>query len=206
VSHWQGAIDWTRVAAAGKRFAFLKASDSTDFVDATYAANRAAANAAGLLVGAYHFARPDATPGDAVAEANLFVDTAAPAVGDLLPVLDLETSGGLTVTDLQAWVQAFLGRVYARTGIRAAIYVSPAFWSKYMGDTSSFAVNGYPVLWIAHWTTASQPTLPAGGWGGKGWTFWQYTSDGSVPGITGRVDLDRYHITDFTPVLVKAHG
>ena len=36
----------------------------------------------------------------------------------------------------------------------------------------------------------------------NGWTFWQYTSDGSVPGITGRVDLNRYNGTDFSPVLI----
>jgi GH25 family lysozyme M1 (1,4-beta-N-acetylmuramidase) len=72
-----------------------------------------------------------------------------------------------------------------------------------MGNTQSFALGGYKTLWIAHWTSASAPSLPAANWGGNGWTFWQYTSDGSVPGISGRVDLDRYRIADFTPVLVK---
>ena len=190
------------MAQAGKRFAFLKASDSTDYRDPTYATNRARANAVGVLVGAYHFARPDATPGDAVAEADLFVDAAAPAGGDLLPVLDLEVSGGLTTTPLQAWVRTFLDRVYERTGLRAAIYVSPSFWSTYMGNTATFALDGYPVLWIAHWTTASAPSMPASNWAGEGWTFWQYTSDGAVPGISGRVDLDRYRYQDLTPVLV----
>ena len=202
VSHWQGTINWPLVAKAGKQFAFLKASDSTDYRDPTYAANRSNARAAGLVVGAYHFARPDATLGDAVAEADLFVDAAAPATGDLPPVLDLETSGGLSVTDLQAWVQAFMDRVHESTGIRGAIYVSPSFWSKYMGNTATFALNGYQVLWIAHWTTASQPTMPASNWAGEGWTFWQYTSDGTVPGISGRVDLDRYRYKDLAPALV----
>ena len=64
VSHYQGTIDWARVAAAGKRFAFMKASDSTDYVDPTYVTNRAQAKLQGLKVGAYHFARPDATPGE----------------------------------------------------------------------------------------------------------------------------------------------
>ncbi len=202
VSHWQGSIDWSLVAQAGKRFAFLKASESMDYRDATYSTNRSRAKAAGILVGAYHFARPDATPGDAVAEADQFVDIASPASGDLVPVLDLEVSGGLATAPLQAWVQAFLDRVYERTGIRAAIYVSPSFWSNYMGNTATFALDGYQVVWIAHWTTASQPTMPASNWAGEGWTFWQYTSDGTVPGISGRVDLDRYRYKDFTPVQV----
>jgi hypothetical protein len=42
--------------------------------------------------------------------------------------------------------------------------------------------------------------VPAQNWGGNGWTFWQYTSDGSVAGISGRVDLDRYNGTDFSRV------
>lgn len=203
VSHWQGTIDWALVAGAGKRFAFLKASDSVDYVDPTYATNRSKAKANGLHVGAYHFARPDATPGDAEAEADHFVDTAGPAPGELLPVLDLERTGGLSTAALQVWVRAFLGRVYDRTGIRAMIYTSPSFWASYMGNTAWFAANGYRILWIAHWTTAASPRVPADNWNGQGWTFWQYTSDGRVPGISGRVDLDRYRFTDFTPVLVE---
>ena len=48
ISHWQGTIDWIQVAAAGKRFAFMKASEDIDYVDPTYPANRAAANANGM--------------------------------------------------------------------------------------------------------------------------------------------------------------
>ena len=212
VSHWQGTINWSMVAAAGKRFAFMKASDGiidtdgTMFVDTSYPSNRSQAKAAGLLVGAYHFARPDATAGDAIVEAAHFVDTATPAGGDLLPVLDLEVAGGLGIAALQTWVRTFMDRVHERTGIRGAIYVSPAFWTKYMGNTATLALDGYQVLWIAHWTTAAQPTMPASNWAGEGWTFWQYTSDGTVPGISGRVDLDRYRYTDFTPVLVPSQG
>jgi GH25 family lysozyme M1 (1,4-beta-N-acetylmuramidase) len=202
VSHWQGTIDWVKVRAAGKRFAYIKASDDIDFVDDHYVVNRTNARAAGLYVGAYHFARPDLTPGDGAAEADHFVATAGFVKGDLLPVLDLETTGGLTSTALQAWAKAFLERVYTTTGVRGVIYVSPSFWSTKVGNSTWFAANGYKVLWIAHWTTAGSPTVPAGNWGNFGWTFWQYTSDGSVPGIGGRVDLDRYKGTDFTKVLI----
>jgi GH25 family lysozyme M1 (1,4-beta-N-acetylmuramidase) len=218
ISHWQGTIDWAKVAASGKRFAFMKASEDTDFVDDRYLTNRAQAKANGLVVGAYHFARPEltitdtaGTPDpvpDAVAEADHFIDTATPRSGELIPVLDLEdygktaTTPGLSPTDLQTWVRAFLERVYDRTGVRAAIYVSPSFWSTYMGNTRWFADNGYATLWIAHWTSAAGPTLPASNWGGLGWTFWQYTSSGTVPGISGRVDLDFYRSADFGPVLI----
>ena len=63
VSHWQGTIDWAKVKVAGKRFAYIKATESTDFVDNMYATNRAQAKAQGIKVGAYHFARPSTTSG-----------------------------------------------------------------------------------------------------------------------------------------------
>jgi len=85
VSHWQGSIDWPTVAAAGKKFVFMKATESTDFVDPNYTANEAGAKAAGLLVGAYHYADPDTTPGDGAAEADHFLSIAPLSSGRSLP-------------------------------------------------------------------------------------------------------------------------
>jgi len=68
-----------------------------------------------------------------------------------------------------------------------------------MGDTRWFADNGYPVLWVAHWGV-NAPTVPAQNWGGRSWTFWQYTNCGSVPGISGCVDLDRFNGTSLSSV------
>ena len=67
-----------------------------------------------------------------------------------------------------------------RTGITPMIYTGPSRWSTVMGDTQQFADEGYR-LWLAHWT-AGEPWVPAKQ-GGHGWTFWQYSSKGSVPGI-----------------------
>jgi GH25 family lysozyme M1 (1,4-beta-N-acetylmuramidase) len=202
VSHWQNTINWTSVAAAGKKFAFMKASEDVDYVDPTYQTNRAQAKAAGLLVGAYHFAQPSSVAGNGAAQADHFLAAATPTSGELFPVLDLERSNGLGTAALTTWVRGYLDRIYQRTGVRAIIYCSPNFWQTYMGNTNWFALNGYQVLWIAHWTTAPAPSVPAGGWGGNGWTFWQYSSSGSVPGITGRVDLNRFNGTDFRRVLI----
>jgi hypothetical protein len=83
------------------------------------------------------------------------------------------------------------------------VYTSPAGWESRTGDTTAVADAGYTVLWIAHWGVA-EPRLPANEWSGNGWTFWQYTSDGSVPGIEGRVDLDWYESGDFAPVTIPS--
>jgi GH25 family lysozyme M1 (1,4-beta-N-acetylmuramidase) len=207
VSHWQGTIDWSLVRQAGKRFAFIKASEGQTYNDPMYPTNRSGAKTAGLVIGAYHFANPSQTSScdlrcDARKEADHFIATASWASGEMRPVLDLEKSGGFSDSDLQTWVRVFLNRIYNQKGVRGVIYVSPSFWSNYMGNTQWFATNGYDVLWIAHWTTASGPTVPANNWGGHGWTFWQYSSSGTVAGIEGRVDLDRYNGLDFSKVLL----
>jgi GH25 family lysozyme M1 (1,4-beta-N-acetylmuramidase) len=199
-SHWQGTINWSQVAAAGKKFVFLKTSEGTTYADPTFAANRTGARAAGVKVGAYHFARPDTNPGDAIAEAQWFLSKATFAADDLRPVLDIEVNGGLSVAALQQWVRDWLDEVYRQTGRRATIYTSPSFWSTSMGNTQSIALAGYTTLWIAHWNVSS-PTVPAGNWAGLGWSFWQYSSTGSVSGISGNVDLDRAKSTDLTPFL-----
>src|SRR4029077_11256633 len=64
--------------------------------------------------------------------------------------------------------------------------------------SSALADAGYKTLWVAHWGVTS-PTVPAHNWGGHGWTFWQYTSSGTVPGISTKVDLDRFNGTDLAP-------
>lgn len=200
VSHWQGSPDWAAVKADGVRFAIAKATDGRNFVDNQYARNRAQADALALPFTAYHYARPDATANDAVLEADHFVNTAMLKGRHLLPVLDLEEDT-LGPKKLRAWAKAWLTRVQQRLGVKAIIYTSPAFWVEKMGNTRWFADNGYR-LWIAHWY-AAQPSVPAANWGGQGWTFWQHSAKGSVDGIDGDVDLDRYSGTAFGPLRIK---
>ena len=186
VSHWQGAVDWRAVAGAGYRFAFVKATEGRSRVDPAFARNRREATAAGLAVGAYHFARPDRSPGDALAEANAFLRVAEPSAGGLVPVLDLEASGSLGPDRLQAWVRTWLDRVRSATGVRPAIYAGPTFWRVHMANTTDFV--SYPLMLADHVTP---PTVPANGWSGLGWTIWQWSICGRVPGVSSDcVDLD----------------
>jgi GH25 family lysozyme M1 (1,4-beta-N-acetylmuramidase) len=197
VSHWQGTIDWDQVASAGKTFAVAKATEGIGWEDDSYDANKAGASAAGLKFGAYHFARPGTN--DPVIEADWFVDVAGYEHGMLIPTLDLERSGGLGTAALTDWVKAWLQRVDQRLGVKAMIYTTPSFWRTYMGDSSWFVDNGYLVLWLAHWDV-SDPSVPGSNWGGRSWTFWQYSSAGTVPGINGNVDLDLYRYSTFDAV------
>jgi lysozyme len=194
VSRWQDDIDWPKVAATDVEFVIMKATEGSKYEDPTYVTNLAGATAARLSVGSYHVATPKDTAADPVAEADHFVATARNAVGDVLPVLDIEHTGGLKVSQLQDWVQAWVMRVKARTGVRPMIYASPYFWRTYLGDSRWFADHGYP-LWIANWKV-NEPDVPAANWGGEGWTFWQWTSEGRVHGITTNVDRDHFHGAD----------
>jgi GH25 family lysozyme M1 (1,4-beta-N-acetylmuramidase) len=203
VSHHQGTIDWAQVAASGQRFVIAKATEGLFSVDPTYATNRAGATAAGLVFGAYHFARPDLHPTDPRGEADHFVDTAQLGPGNIVPVLDLERSEDLTQAQLTAWILAWLGQVTARTGVRPMVYTSPNGWVNRTGNTTAVADAGYSLLWIAHWFV-SEPTVPANNWQGNGWAFWQYSNCGTVPGIQGCVDLDWYKNSDFSLVTIAS--
>lgn len=195
VSHWNGTIDWLAARDAGVKFVIAKASEGRYFVDSQYARNKAKADALGLRFTAYHFARPSGGASDAVAEADHFVNTAGLRGRHLVPVLDLEVTGGLGRERLVGWVRAWLERVERRLGVKPMIYTTPAFWQNLMGNTQWFASNGYDVLWIAHWY-ADQPRVPAANWSGAGWSFWQTSNCGRIPGFNGCVDVDLHRGTN----------
>ena len=201
VSKWQGDIDFTQVKKDGIRFVIAKATEGRTIVDPRYVANRDGADAADLYFTAYHFANPDKTPGDAIAEADNFVDAANLLGRHLVPVLDLEVNNGIGPKRLRAWARAWLARVDERLGVKATIYTNRHFWRDRMGNSQWFANNGHR-LWIAHWG-AETPRLPANGWAGRGWTLWQYSSTGRVSGIDGPVDLNRFRGSDLGSLTIS---
>jgi GH25 family lysozyme M1 (1,4-beta-N-acetylmuramidase) len=205
VSRFQGFIDWPTVAGSGIRFAFVQASRGSggDCVtrpgqcgaDPYFAANRLAAASSGIRVGAYHrgFAgggTAGAARADSLAEANLFIaGVGALQPGELVPVLDVETPfTGMTSGSLRTWIRVFVKRVTRKLGRKPMIYTNASSWSA-TGNSTEFAKAKYP-LWVAEWGV-SRPTVPASNWAGRGYSVWQYTSSGSVPGIVGRVDMNR---------------
>lgn len=208
VSRFQGTIDWTAVGGYGIRFAFVQASRGTGFdcdvvpdncgADLYYASNYAAARAAGIRVGAYHrvFIDPEpieALKIDARAEANLFTSIVGTLRrGDLVPALDVESPfDGASPVQIRVWIKTWIKRVRKTLGVRPIIYTNTTSWAA-TDDTTKFARKGHP-LWVANWGVG-RPSVPAGNWGGRGWSIWQYTSSGTVPGITGRVDMNRLRV------------
>ena len=184
VSHHQGVIDWGPVAAQGIQFAFIKATEGARYKDPRFAANWAATQHAGIVRGAYHYLRPEL---DGRQQARHFLDVVGRLErGDLPPVLDVEEHSGLKPTDIAEQVDHWLTDVRTELGREPIVYTGGGFWRNFMADTPRFA--GQP-LWVAHYTTGAPPQL-FGGW--KAWTFWQHSDAGTVAGIAGRVDLDRF--------------
>src|SRR5436190_14605430 len=198
VSQWQQTIDWSKVAGSGMRFAIARATKGQHYIDPTFQTNVDGARAEGIVVGAYHRATPsggaNANTTDARAEADHYLDVASPDVGDLIPALDIEETGGLAPPDLVVWVKTWVTRVTNRLGVKPMLYASPNFWTVNMGNTTWFADHGYR-LWLAHWNVSS-PTVPANGWQGRGWTFWQWTHKPGLPGVMTDLDRDRFDGTN----------
>ncbi|MFR9730143.1 GH25 family lysozyme [Saccharopolyspora sp. MS10] len=190
VSNHNGSVDWKQVAADGQNFAFVLATDGTDFTSPKYAEQYHGAKAAGLLAAPYHFARPDESA-EAQADRLLAVADHQQDGKSLPPVLDLEVdpSGGgcygLSVPAMHRWTDAFTEKIKSATGTDPIIYANPSFWNECMGGTDSY--SDHP-LWLASYGV-DEPSVPQGF---RDWNFWQYTEDGSVPGVSGDVDQNHF--------------
>lgn len=204
VSSWQhpdgASINWTKVAADGRSFAIVKATEGTTYTSPYYADDVAGARAAGLAVGSYHFARPALPLSTATDQATRFAQVVGDVrtAGTLPPVLDIEQTGGLSAGKLILWTQQFVETVRSLTGRTPMLYSYPSFLGGSFGHTSDF--TRYP-LWLASYSSTA-PTSPSG-W--PAWRLWQYTSSASVPGIQGHTDLSRF-AGDATALAAFADG
>jgi lysozyme len=184
VSQFQGQIDWVQVREAGFLFGFARCSSGLT-EDSQFAANYEGMRKAKMIRGAYQYFRPSLDP---VAQANLILDRMGKLMpDDLPPVLDVESTDGLTAAAIGDAVRAWVSTVVERTGSAPIIYTSARFWG-FLGLTSNFDA----LLWVAQWNVALPHPLPAG-W--TDWSFWQDTDSGSVPGIAGAVDLNWWNGT-----------
>ncbi|WP_168712620.1 GH25 family lysozyme [Streptomyces sp. A0958] len=188
VSSWQGGINWSSVRGAGIEFAWMKATEGLTYKDSTFNANYLNAYNAGVIRGAYHYARPDVSGG--AAQADFFASNGGAWSRDNLTlpgVLDIEgTCYGYSQAGMQQWILDFYNQYKARTGRDVVIYTSPSWWNNCTGGWSGMSARS--PLWVANWTTGT-PSIPSGF---PFYTVWQYTSTGAVNGVSGNVDRDRF--------------
>lgn len=180
-------IDWDAVKSDGQSYAFVKATEGVGFVNNHFVRDANAAAAAGLKVGAYHYARP---AGDAKQQAASFASQIALVPTQTLPpVLDIEVDEGLSAKQLEEWIDTFMTEVKSLTGRTPMLYTYKYFWMGQMGNTTRF--SEYPLWLAAYQDTAPEPV---GGWDKL--AFWQRSGSGRVAGIETDVDMNLFNGTE----------
>jgi lysozyme len=183
LSHWQAPVDFEQAKAAGVAAVILKATQGAYWVDQTFAERYAAATAAGLLIGAYHFL--DDSPPSQQVENFLSMAEDCPVLA-----LDAEPNAiGGTVTLAQTAEAA--ARLKMATGRAPLVYIS-RYGIDGRGTGFPNSVLARCPLWLPAYN--SRPVCPPG-W--SKWALWQHT-DGTtghsvmpVPGV-GRCDRSRF--------------
>jgi GH25 family lysozyme M1 (1,4-beta-N-acetylmuramidase) len=178
ISNYQADYDWHTSPA---QFGIVKATEGTDFRDASFARHWQELGKKGIVRGAYHFAHPGNDP---IAEAEHFLSVvnAQPAKpGDIL-VLDLETDDGKSSAEVNAWAKAWLAHVKAKTSTTPMLYSG---WS--FADTHGKGLSEYP-LWVAHYDKPKGTVTPPADW--KSWAIHQY-SDSPIDQNVSSLTIDQ---------------
>jgi len=196
ISHYQRSIDWAKVKEAeiaGNpiQFAVVKATEGVSLKDSHFKDNIYKARRMNIITGAYHFFIPGC---NAKQQALYYINNVSLKQGDLPPILDVEKIGSLSTRQLQNDVLTWLEMVEKHYGVRPIIYANYDFKKNYL---STPVLDQYP-LWIARYY---QEEL---GYDAP-WVMWQYTDNGQLDGIKGKVDCNVFNGTrhELLQMLIK---
>ncbi len=179
VSRYQGDIFWETVGEETKMaYVYIKATEGGDRIDPTYEHNLLVAHQHGLKVGSYHFYRPK-TPQQQ--QLDNFVLQCRPSEQDLVPMIDVETTGGLGTEEFCDSLFKFLTLVEETYLQRPLIYTGANFYDKHLAEK----LDRYLIM-IAQYTQR-EPVLKDE----RDITLWQYTGKGRLNGVRGYVDKSR---------------
>lgn len=189
VSHHQGKINWEQVVKSGNvEFAYIKATEGSDYVDKLFKHNLKEARAQGIPVGPYHFFRADKSGKSQFEHFSKIIGNEF----DLIPVLDLEEMGG-KIKDKEAYrkeVQSFIDLFVSHYGYTPIVYGSHSFMKDYVHPVARNC--DYWLAWYLPLSKAirDKRRFINGVRPGLHPRIWQYSDKGNLPGITGDVDLD----------------
>lgn len=177
VSTWQhpdnAPIDWKAAYGDGIRFAVVKCSQGVDYVNPWFERDVADARAAGLFLGAYHFAAIG--NGTAEEQGQWFLNHLSSERLELGAYLDWEPVGP-TVYEAAAWIREFRA-VVETTRKPCGLYIDDSWWGELRGANQTIGR-----LWLADWSGEdSHGALITQG--EPGW----------VKGVEGEVDTDVLH-------------
>lgn len=185
-----GDVDWQR-AIASKQFGFVYGRQGMgmnpgnldgDLFNATHDECKKS----GMPFGPYFFF---VASQDGKAQAQLFLSNIDGREGDLRPMVDVEEDSfrmhpdtNMAITNLAVFNEV----VEQALKTKVIIYTNGDTWANYMGSTDSF--RGHD-LWQAEYHYDPHH-LPSPIQGFNKFLIYQYSDRGSIPGITGDVDLD----------------
>ncbi len=186
VSEYQGAIDWTVIERQNIQFAFIRATEGSGYVDATFAANWDAVAGTDILAGAYHFFSFDSGADTQAANFMAAVPVDRPM---LPPVVDVELYGKHRQNPPEAEVvrqelSEMLRLLEDYYGVKPILYATQKAYILYLADH----FEGHPI-WIRD--VFFTPHLPDE----REWAFWQYSDKGQLDGYAGEekyIDLNVY--------------
>lgn len=196
VSHWQGTIDWSKVAASGIKFTICKAggSDSGFYKDKTWESNYSNAKRNGLHVGAYYFVGSGCVNAESgAADARRFIEMLRGKQLDMPVYIDFEAPSARDKVGNTAACAAFC-EVMEDAGFFAGIYSSDI--SGFVDRLNMKALEPWS-WWVARYGSEPKRAL-------ANLHVWQKSSTGRINGIAGNVDLDECYV-DF-PSIIKARG
>jgi GH25 family lysozyme M1 (1,4-beta-N-acetylmuramidase) len=195
LSYWQGDIDFAKLATKVDGV-IIRAGYGNDYFDPRVDEYVRECKKYKIPFGLYWYVKAGK---DFIKHAENFHIKWVENPGNLHPTFDLEESGGLGKTALESWWQKMYNEFMRLSGLsleKIITYTSPGFLNRVIGLTNWLKLT---LLWVAHWTTASQPLRP-NEWlvPNKPWKLWQWsaTGKGSDYGVSSRyIDLDRYNGT-----------
>lgn len=204
VSKHQGTINWAKVKAAGIQFAIIRAGYGRNNIDSQFKRNISECNRLGIPCGVYWFSYA-LNEAEAKKEAEYCLAAIKPYKVEYPVYFDLEYDTArymqehgvrLTKAIATAHARAFLN-VIEQAGYYAANYANPDYLSRFF-DTSDNGTGRYD-LWLANYKANPNLASPPRECG-----MWQYSSKGSVSGITGNVDMNVSY-RDY-PALIRKAG
>lgn len=176
VSHYQGRIDWEKVAKnGGISYVYAKATEGASFYDNTHKYNITNARKYGLKVGSYHYYRPNV---DIHVQLANMTSHVLKEDQDLVPMIDIEEDRGVTESKFIADLTAFIHLVEKHYGKKPLLYSGEYFYNRH------FQGLFLDYEWMMARYSSTAPRLKDG----KSYFMWQYSDKGRIPGIPVLVD------------------
>ncbi len=182
VSNWQGYINYAEVKQNNIDIVYIKATQGDNIIDPYFKINYENAKENGLKIGFYHFLTA-VNEEQAIKQAEFFGAVISNTSPDCKLAMDFEQFGNLSNEQINNISMAFLEKVKDITGKEVIIYSDAYDAANVFGGE---LVTKYP-LWIAEYGVENPKQ--------SNWQYWegfQYSSQGTVPGVQGYVDLDKF--------------